>query len=74
MTARRGAAVRAAVLTAALDELAERGFAALTMDNVATRAGVHKTTVYRRWPDRESLVTDAVLEALGVLLSLARAA
>ena len=32
------------------------------MDNVATRAGVHKTTVYRRWPDRESLVTDAVLE------------
>jgi len=62
VTARRGAAVRTAVLTATLDELAERGFAALTMDNVATRAGVHKTTVYRRWPDRESLVTDAVLE------------
>ena len=62
MTARRGAAVRAAVLEATLHELADHGYAALTMDNVAKRAGVHKTTVYRRWPDRESLLTDAVLE------------
>ena len=31
------------------------------MDKIALRAGVHKTTVYRRWADREALVTDAVL-------------
>ncbi|MCB0908501.1 MAG: TetR/AcrR family transcriptional regulator [Nocardioidaceae bacterium] len=62
MTARRGAAVRSAVLLAALDELVDHGYAALTIDNVAQRARVHKTTVYRRWPDRESLLTDAVLE------------
>lgn len=62
MTARRGEFVRQAVLAAALEELAERGYAELLIENVATRAGVHKTTVYRRWPDRETLVTDAVLE------------
>lgn len=62
MTARRGAVVRATVLRATLEELAERGYAGLTVDGVAHRAGVHKTTVYRRWPDREALVTDAVLE------------
>jgi AcrR family transcriptional regulator len=32
------------------------------MDSVAQRAGVHKTTVYRRWKDRESLVADAVAD------------
>jgi AcrR family transcriptional regulator len=43
--------------------LAERGYAGLTVERVAERAGVHKTTVYRRWADREALVTDAVLES-----------
>ncbi|WP_088318124.1 TetR/AcrR family transcriptional regulator [Kineosporia sp. R_H_3] len=62
MTARRGEVVRQAVLAAALAELAERGYADLSVEHVAVRAGVHKTTVYRRWPDRESLLTDAVLE------------
>jgi AcrR family transcriptional regulator len=62
MTGRRGHVVRQAVLAATLAELVDVGYAALTIDNVATRAGVHKTTVYRRWADRESLVTDAVLE------------
>ncbi|HEU5433227.1 MAG TPA: TetR/AcrR family transcriptional regulator [Thermomicrobiales bacterium] len=59
---RRGSNVRAAVLAAALAELAEAGYAALTVDNVAQRAGVHKTTVYRRWPDRERLVADALTD------------
>lgn len=58
----RGAKVRTAVLTAALAEIAETGYTGLTLDNIARRAGVHKTTVYRRWKDRESLVTDAVIE------------
>jgi AcrR family transcriptional regulator len=54
------------VLAAALAELAERGCAALTVEGVARRAGVHKTTVYRRWPDRESLVVDALTDLIAV--------
>jgi len=61
-TGGRSARVRAAVLDATLAELAESGYAALTVDNVARRAGVNKTTVYRRWTDRESLVADALTE------------
>jgi AcrR family transcriptional regulator len=58
----RGARVRAAVLGAALAELAEVGYDALTVEAVARRAGVHKTTVYRRWADRADLVVDALTE------------
>jgi AcrR family transcriptional regulator len=58
--------VRAAVLAATLAELAERGCAALTVEAVARRAGVHKTTVYRRWRDRESLVVDALTDLIAV--------
>jgi AcrR family transcriptional regulator len=59
---RRGAKVRAAVLSATLAELTESGYAALTVEKVAYRSGVHKTTVYRRWKNRENLVTDAVID------------
>jgi len=58
----RGPKVRAAVLAATLGELADNGYAGLTIDNVARRCGVHKTTIYRRWKDRESLVADAVID------------
>ena len=58
----RGPKVRATVLAATLAELAGTGYAALTVDNVARRAGVHKTTIYRRWKNRESLVTDAMTD------------
>src|ERR1700684_4194806 len=58
----RGPKVRAAVLAATLAELTETGYAALTVDNVARRAGIHKTTIYRRWKDREDLVADAVVD------------
>jgi len=61
----RGPKVRAAVLAATLSELTETGYAAMTIENVAQRAGVHKTTVYRRWPSRERLVADAVTELAG---------
>ncbi len=58
----RGPKVRAAVLAATLAELAGTGYAALTVENVARRAGVHKTTIYRRWKDREGLVADAMTD------------
>jgi AcrR family transcriptional regulator len=54
--------VRAAALAATLEELAAGGFAALSLDRVARRAGVNKSTLYRRWGTREELVLEAMLE------------
>lgn len=58
-TGGRSARVRDAVLGAAFDELRAVGFESLSIDDVARRAGVHKTTVYRRWPTKADLVADA---------------
>jgi AcrR family transcriptional regulator len=52
--------VHAAVLHAAFDELGEKGFGGFSMEAVARKSGVHKTTLYRRWPTREALVIDAL--------------
>lgn len=54
-TRRRGAALEEAILRAAVDELTESGYAGLTMDKVATRAGTNKNAIYRRWPNRLAL-------------------
>ncbi len=49
-----------AILDATLMLLAEVGFQALSMEQVAARAGTGKTTVYRRWSSKEALVSDAI--------------
>ena len=49
-----------AIRAATLDLMAEHGVQALTMREVATRAGVGKATIYRRYRSKEELVTDAV--------------
>ncbi|MER7212931.1 TetR/AcrR family transcriptional regulator [Streptosporangium sp. NPDC000239] len=56
----RSARVRDAVRQATLAELAEHGYGGLTVENVAIRSGVHKTTVYRRWGSVEGLIADAL--------------
>lgn len=56
---RRGEALENAILTAVLEELAEVGYARLTMERVAARARTGKATLYRRWPGRAELVVDA---------------
>jgi AcrR family transcriptional regulator len=38
-----------------MDELTEAGYAGLTMDRVARRAGTNKNAIYRRWPNRAAL-------------------
>jgi AcrR family transcriptional regulator len=53
--------VRAAVLRAAFELLADRGYEGTTLPEVARRAGVHPTTVYRRWHSKQGLLTDAML-------------
>jgi AcrR family transcriptional regulator len=50
----------AVLLDAALELLAEGGYAGLTMEAVAARAGVGKATLYRRWASKEQLVVDAL--------------
>ena len=50
---------RQVTLRAALDELGEAGYGAFTIESVAARAGVAKSTIYRHWPDKVSLIGDA---------------
>jgi AcrR family transcriptional regulator len=50
------------VLAATVDALRDSGFAGLTVEAVAERSGVHRTTIHRRWPTRAALVADALLE------------
>ncbi|WP_433890100.1 TetR/AcrR family transcriptional regulator [Streptomyces sp. CA-111067] len=54
-TRRRGAALEDAILRAAAAELREAGYAGMTMDRVAHRAGTNKNAIYRRWPSRAAL-------------------
>ncbi len=56
----RSARVRAAVLEATYAELVKRSYIGMTIENVADRAGVHKTTVYRRWGTVDILIADAL--------------
>jgi AcrR family transcriptional regulator len=48
-----------AILAATLDLLATRGLAAMSIEEVAARAGVGKATIYRRWPSKGLLALDA---------------
>lgn len=54
-TRRRGAQLEDAILHAAAEELRESGYAGMTMDRVARRAGTNKNAIYRRWPARAAL-------------------
>ncbi|MFC6092928.1 TetR/AcrR family transcriptional regulator [Saccharothrix lopnurensis] len=56
----RSARIRDAVLEAVHAELVDRGYLGMTVENVADRAGVHKTTVYRRWGTVDVLIADAL--------------
>jgi AcrR family transcriptional regulator len=51
----------ASILRAALDLAEEKGFDSLSVEGVAARAGVAKTTIYRRWPNVWAIVMDAFL-------------
>jgi AcrR family transcriptional regulator len=54
-----------AILDSAAAVLAERGVAGTTVAAVATRAGVARATIYRRWPTRDALVAAAAKAVVG---------
>jgi AcrR family transcriptional regulator len=64
-TGGRSARVHAAVLEATADVLFDSGFDALLVREVAERADVHESSIYRRWGTKENLVVDALLSRLG---------
>lgn len=60
----RSQAAHAAILQAATDLLVEAGYAKLTMDGVASRAGVSKATLYRWWSGKAELVIEILLKEI----------
>jgi AcrR family transcriptional regulator len=56
--------VTAAITSAMFDQLAEIGYARMSMDAVARRAGVGKAAVYRRWPSKQAMLIDLVQVAV----------
>jgi len=56
----RSDAARRKVMTAVTELIIERGVGSLSIEEVAARSGVAKTTIYRHWPERTSLVLDAM--------------
>lgn len=66
MARTRNADIDEAVLGATLELLGELGYADLSIGQVASRAGVHRPAVYRRWPSKRHLIVDAVVRELGV--------
>ncbi|MEV6432697.1 TetR/AcrR family transcriptional regulator [Nocardia sp. NPDC051463] len=58
--------IDAAVLAAARELLDETGYADLSIGQIATRAGIHRPAIYRRWPSKRHLVVDVVADLLGL--------
>lgn len=58
----RSARVVSEVLRATLEEIGRIGYEALRFEDVASRSGVNKTTIYRRWPTKVELVSAALRE------------
>lgn len=63
----RSADADEAILAATLELAGEVGINGMSMDDLAERAGVSKTTIYRRWTSKEQLVLDALRSAMGPL-------
>jgi AcrR family transcriptional regulator len=57
--------VNAVVFAATLNTVDELGYARATVERIAAKAGVAKTTIYRRWPSKGELIVDCLLDAFG---------
>jgi AcrR family transcriptional regulator len=66
----RTARIAESVYAAAIAELGERGYADISVESIAARAGVHKTTVYRRWGSNPELIRQALAGAAGIHIQI----
>lgn len=60
----RSEAARQAILQAAIEMLAERGYDHLAIEGIASRAGVGKQTIYRWWKSKSAIIAEALLEGM----------
>ncbi len=67
--AERAAERRGAIIEAAMDEFIARGFAATRLDDVASRAGVAKGTIYLHFKDKEALFEELIRTAIVPLVN-----
>lgn len=67
--AERAAERRSAIIEAAMDEFIARGFAATRLDDVASRAGVAKGTIYLHFKDKEALFEELIRTAIVPLVN-----
>lgn len=61
----RSGRLHKAILEAAFDLVLEAGFRAVSLESIAAKAGVGKTTIYRRWPNKAAVVMDAFTMKVG---------
>jgi AcrR family transcriptional regulator len=66
----RTARTTTAVLAAAIEELSVRDYADISVESIAARAGVHKTTVYRRWGSKVEIIKQALIGAAGAHIQI----
>jgi AcrR family transcriptional regulator len=64
----RTARVAESVFAAAIAELSSRGYAEISVESIAARAGVHKTTVYRRWGSKPEIIRQALAGAADAVI------
>ncbi len=72
--AKNAPARREAILEAALDEFSTRGFAAARLDDIASRAGVAKGTIYLYFKDKETLLQELIRSGIGPVVGTLEAA
>jgi AcrR family transcriptional regulator len=63
-TRRRGEALQQAIYEAVFEQLGKVGYGRLTMEGVAAAARTGKAALYRRWPDKNALIVDALRSAM----------
>lgn len=66
----RTARTAEAVYAATISELSARPYADISVETIAARAGVHKTTVYRRWGTKAELVAQALAGAAAAAIEV----
>ena len=61
----RGERLRKVLMETAIELVCDVGFRSVSIESIAAKAGVAKTTIYRRWPNKAAVVMDAFMMRVG---------